>query len=400
MDLLDVVNRYTKKYARRTIISWERVAEVMNADQPTQRSKERWRHEYRKLTDPHYKNRSMRTSTKEPQKSLVTQSMRRAKARGEEITSERDILKSELKNLRTIHDLSYATGLSEMEVLGNIELLRRDGYEISGSKIDGELAYILNRQVETTYHEYKRYYAINKTFKIGLVSDSHIGSRFWQLSHLEAAYDHMKELGVSDVYHAGDVTDGFYKDRISEIYLYGADEQVDEVVKKYPKRDGMTTRFITGNHDETHLRNGGTNIGRAIANQRDDMIYLGHNFAKVWLSESDETRGVDMDLIHPGDGTSYALSYQLQKRINNMSGGEKPKILVTGHYHKYFVMFYRNVIAISLPSFQAQSGWMRGKGIQSDMGYVVLELMVNAHNDIVQCNHQFFPFFTEVKNNY
>jgi predicted phosphodiesterase len=393
--LLEVVDRYTRKTARKTLISWNEVTEAMNALSGESLTRETYRHAWRILKDEKYRKR-YREKVK-----TVDSHLQRSFERGHNVEEAHDILKIELKSLRSMTQLCYATKLDEISVLGHIELLRREGYEISASRVDGEMAYIFNRQVETTYHEYKRYYEINRKFRIGLISDTHIGSRFWQKSHLDAAYDMFAQLGITDVFHVGDVTDGFYKDRMSEIYLYGADEQADEVVEKYPKRPGIITRFITGNHDETHLRNGGTNIGRAIANRRDDMIYLGHNYAKVWLSEgTDEKKGVDIDLIHPGDGTSYALSYQLQKRINNMSGGDKPKILVTGHYHKYFVMFYRNVIAISLPSFQAQSGWMRGKGLQSDMGYVVLELEVNADNDIVHCSHNFYPFFTEKRNNY
>lgn len=396
MELLEAVKRCTSIKAKRKLISWNKVAQLMNAESDIQRTEEQWRHLYRKQTDPNYARRS---STKRGDKiinvSMVNLSMEKTNRKGLDQSTPRDILKNELRNLRTIDQLAYAASLDELEVLGHIELLRHDGYEISGSRLDGKLAYVLNKSVETTFHEYNRYYEVNKTFRIGLVSDTHIGSKFWQKSHLDAAYDHMFIMGVTEVFHAGDITDGFYKDRMSETYLYGADEQVDEVVLKYPKREGMINRFILGNHDATHIRNGGTNIGRAISNRRDDMIYLGQDYAKIWLTDK-----VDLDLIHPGDGTSYALSYQLQKRINNMSGGKKPKILVTGHYHKYFVMFYRNVIAISMPSFQSQSNWMRGKGIESDMGYVVIEGMINEHGDIVQFNHQFFPFFTAKEHDY
>ena len=37
---------------------------------------------------------------------------------------------------------------------------------------------------------------------------------------------------------------------------------------------GITTYFILGNHDETHIRNGGANTGIAIARARPDMKYF------------------------------------------------------------------------------------------------------------------------------
>lgn len=307
----------------------------------------------------------------------------------------REVLIEELKNERTIEELCQITGKTQVEILGTIELLRIEGYEIIQFRMDGKIGYTINKNVQTTYHEFKHYHEACETFRIGLVSDTHICSKFWQETYLKLAYTKMKEMGVKDVYHAGDVTDGFYKDRMEETYAFGADAQTDEVVEKYPEEDEMTTHFITGNHDFTHMRNGGADIGKAIANRRKDMDYLGRDYAKVWL-----TKDVDMDLIHPGDGTAYALSYQLQKRINNMSGGKKPKILITGHYHKYFKMFYRNVIAMSLPSFQAQSNWMRGKAIESDIGFVVVDITVNEDGQIIQFVDHFFPFYIPLKEDY
>jgi len=47
-----------------------------------------------------------------------------------------------------------------------------------------------------------------------------------------------------------------------------------------------------------------------------------------------------LEINHPLDGAAYALSYALQKRIDAMSGGEKPNILFDGHHHiKQFIYF-------------------------------------------------------------
>lgn len=313
----------------------------------------------------------------------------------EKSTDTRALLIGELQKERTINQLCSVTGLTNIELLGNIEQLRLDGYEIIQFRVDNEVGYSINKNVSTTYHEFKHHHEPNQTFRIGVVSDTHICSRFWQKTYLKLAYARMKDMGITDVYHAGDITDGTYKDRMEETYAFGADAQVDEVVEQYPYEPGMTTYLITGNHDYTHMRNGGVDIGRAIANRRPDIKYLGRDYAKVWLTDK-----VDMDLIHPGDGTSYALSYQLQKRINNMSGGTKPKILVSGHYHKFFTMFYRNVWAISAASFQSQSNWMRGKALESDMGYLVLEISVNEDGDLVECAQHYYPFYIPLKEDY
>ncbi len=286
-----------------------------------------------------------------------------------------------------IDQLMKVMKLSRIEVLGHIEELRQKGYAI----IQVAKSYKINKQAETTFDEHKHYHDVDKIIRFGVVSDTHMSSRFFQKTYLEIAYDDFKSRGIDTVYHIGDVTDGHYTNRpasIYEQYAIGYDQQLEDVVKNYPRRDGIKTDFITGNHDATHMMNGGANIGKGIDGKRGDMNYLGHEFAKIWLTEK-----VDMDLIHPRDGSAYALSYHLQRRINNMSGGNKPKILITGHYHKFFMMFYRNVVAISMPSFQAQSSFMRGKGIDSDVGYLILELKVNQNGDVIECHPFYRPFF-------
>ncbi len=277
--------------------------------------------------------------------------------------------------------------MSRIEVFGHIEELRQKGYAI----VQIGKIYKINKQAETTFEEHKHYHDVDQIIRFGVVSDTHTASIFFQKSYLEIAYDDFKSRGIETVYHIGDVSDGHYVNRpasIYELYAIGYDQQLDDVVDNYPSREGIKTKFITGNHDATHMMNGGANIGKGIDGRRDDMDYLGHEFAKIWLTDK-----VDMDLIHPRDGSAYALSYHLQRRINNMSGGNKPKILITGHYHKFFMMFYRNVVAISMPSFQSQSSFMRGKGLDSDVGYMILELKVNKNGDIIECHPFYRPFF-------
>lgn len=307
-----------------------------------------------------------------------------------------EILRSKLKQPHSLSELVTLTGLSDIEVLGYIGLLKNEGIEILDFRIeDGQIGYVLNDKITPKYAEYEHYHDVSQTIRIGIVSDTHICSKFWQPTYLKMAYDHMRSMGITEVYHCGDITDGFYKERMEESYAFGADAQVDEVVKCYPRVEGMKTYFITGNHDYTHIRNGGADVGRSIAQQRDDMVHLGRDYAKIWLTDK-----VDMDIVHPGDGTSYALSYQLQKRINNMSGGKKPKIMISGHYHKNFHMFYRNIHAMTAASFQAQSNWMRGKAIESDIGFVVLDISINANGDIIEFAHKYFPYYVSIVDDY
>lgn len=375
MDINEAVKKATRvSKSGKEVIDWAKVVTLVSPNDYTIVSKFSVRSKWRRMNASHGK------PTKEP--------VDKAK--------QVELLKKKLKDPHSLSDLMGFTRLSNIEVLGYIGQFKNDGDDILDMKMsNGQPGYVRNDKVTTKYTEYEHYHDVSQVIHIGIVSDTHICSKFWQPTYLKMAYDHMKSMGITNVYHCGDITDGFYKDRMEESYAFGADAQVDEVVKRYPVVDGMTTYFITGNHDYTHIRNGGTDVGRMIAQQRKDMIYLGRDYAKIWLTDK-----VDMDIVHPGDGTSYALSYQLQKRINNMSGGRKPKIMISGHYHKNFHMFYRNIHAMTAASFQAQSNWMRGKAIESDIGFVVLDISINANGDIIKFGHTYYPYYVPIADDY
>lgn len=237
----------------------------------------------------------------------------------------------------------------------------------------------------------------SRIIRFGLMGDTQINSKYTQLTHLHRMYDTYASEGIDTVYHTGDIDEGeqMRKGHQYECYNQGVDDHVDEIVANYPARDGIKTRFITGNHDASILKLSGVNIGTMIANRRTDMQYLGQDSAVIQLTDN-----CTLELRHPGDGTAYALSYKLQKMIEAMSGGEKPNILAVGHYHKQEQLFYRNVHAFQTACFQAQTPWMRGKQISAVLGGWLLELRLNCDGGIERIKSEFFPAYTAIKDDY
>lgn len=90
-----------------------------------------------------------------------------------------------------------------------------------------------------------------ETLKFAIMGDTQFGSKYAQITYLHDFYDLCAKEGIKDVYHTGDITDGLKMRPGHEYELYevSADEMRDDVVNNYPKRDGITTHFITGNHD-------------------------------------------------------------------------------------------------------------------------------------------------------
>lgn len=237
-----------------------------------------------------------------------------------------------------------------------------------------------------------------EVIRFGLIGDTHINSKYTQLTHLHKFYDICKAEGITEVYHAGDIDEGEQM-RVGhqyECYTQGADDHVHEIVRVYPKREGIKTFFITGNHDASIVKRCGYDIGHAIAARRDDMIYLGSNEADVNL-----TPNCVLQLRHPWGGTAYSISYKPQKMIDAMSGGTKPGILAIGHYHKAEYIFYRNVHAFQTGCFQSDTPFTRGKAISVHTGGWIITAQVDKRTgELKAVNGTFIPFYKANKDDY
>jgi len=232
-----------------------------------------------------------------------------------------------------------------------------------------------------------------KWAKFAVVGDTHIGSIFDRRDLLSSFYHLCKEEGYTTVYHVGDVTEGekMYAGQEYERYEHGADNIVKRVVNEYPKIGGMTTYFITGNHDLSYWKTMGYDIGKSIALQRKDMVYLGRELATVSLSINN--RKIYIQLFHPKGGTAYAISYHPQKYIESLSGGQKPDIVLMGHYHKAEILpKHRNVLVIQAGTFCEQTSFMKGKYTPAHVGGWLMDIMPTTYH-LSRYKMEFIPYY-------
>lgn len=237
----------------------------------------------------------------------------------------------------------------------------------------------------------------DKIIRFGLHGDTQYNSKFTQITHHHKFYDILQKEGITTCYHTGDIDEGeeMRMGHKYECYNQGVDDHVDEIVKNFPLRTGITTKFITGNHDHSIFKRVGFDIGPVIASQRKDMEYLGMDEAIIML-----TPNCSLKLMHPGDGTAYAISYKIQKQIEAMSGGEKPNIYAVGHYHKADYIFYRNVHAFQTGCFQGDTPFTRAKGISIHLGGWIIEIHVDEEGTITRIKQEFIPFYKAIKEDY
>lgn len=369
--------RKERKHSGVEYIDWQEVCEVMGAEFPEEyNSKERWRSAYRRATSAEWRAQHDRVNERT--------TMKRKGA-----TTLQSQMAVWFKNKRTVEDTCAMFNLEEDEVFAEVTRMRLIGYDVHIWMESGATFLHLLKKVKTDGKTFKMLQR-GREFKIALLSCTHMGHLKHDNEALWTFYKYAHEQGVTDFYHAGDIVDGYYKNRDSSIYeqyAVGFDNQLDDVVKNYPRIDGVTTYFLTGNHDVTHVRNGGANIGKAIDIARDDMVYLGHNFAKVWLTEE-----VDLNLFHPGDGSAYSISLRAQKIIDSASGKRKSKIMGIGHYHKMDWIYWGGVHAFTLPSFIHQTEFMEMKNLKSYVGAYILTIKVDEDGELLTVIPEYVGF--------
>lgn len=211
----------------------------------------------------------------------------------------------------------------------------------------------------------------DNTIKFIALSDTHFGSLYENLDVYKAAVKFAEDEGITDILHAGDVVDGhkIYKGQEFELHQHGWDRQSKWFAQQVPVSETVRVHFIAGNHDTSFKNQAGIEPGEALARLRPDWHFMGNDIANITFRTKSKMK-YDVSLIHPGGGSSYALSYRSQKIVDQWSGGTKPNMLIIGHYHKAeFIPSYRNVAILQAGCGQNQTPFMARQALAAHVGF-------------------------------
>lgn len=258
------------------------------------------------------------------------------------------------KNLSTI---CKELELKDYEVIGLVKLLNEEGF--LADYIDGEIVKLKTPPKINDVYEVPAY---SENLKLCLISDTHLCSKYDRLDILNYIYEKAYKNGVKHILHSGDFTDGRSNrpEHVYELKELSYDGQVDYCVEKYPKEYGINTYVIGGNHDAWWYKSTGSEIVKSIAKQRDDIIYLGQDYADLKLGK------IKIRLYHGKGGNSYAKSYKLQKYMDAIPQNETPQILQTGHIHQSFYMKQDNTHCFQTSCLEDLTPYARSQGFASD----------------------------------
>lgn len=207
-----------------------------------------------------------------------------------------------IKKQKDFEKICKKLELKDYELYGLVEMLKNKGVNISIFNDDGTKKVLYYEKIIIPEDNEIKIETREKLIRLGIVSDTHACCHYQQMSLLNTAYKDFYNRKIKTVLHVGDLSDGDYRNRPDHLYSLfkiGASEQAEYIADMYPRVNSMQTYFLQGSHDDTHIKNGGADIGKMISSVRPDMINLGHGQAFFKIN------GVNIELLHPGGGSCF-----------------------------------------------------------------------------------------------
>lgn len=139
--------------------------------------------------------------------------------------------------------------------------------------------------------------------RIGHITDTHIGSTFFDDHRLYQAFDEFKKEGVDFITHSGDVSEGMSNrpGHIYELSEIGFQKQKDKCVKLFSQWTDTDIYAIDGNHDQWFIKSNGANIVKSIDESLPNFHFLGHDEGDISLKGK-----AVLKLWHGGDGNCFS----------------------------------------------------------------------------------------------
>lgn len=237
--------------------------------------------------------------------------------------------------------------------------------------------------------------------------DFHGGSKAQQITNLLKFIELAYRRGVRHVLVPGDLFAGnqVYRGQLHDLFANGADNQLAVMLHVLPEMPGLKYYVIGGNHDYSFVKANGYNIVAHFAAWRDDVIYLGFDLADIAITDR-----VDVRLWHPSGGVPYAMSYRLQKGLEQMTSDELSKAIETqdnprlrgvaaGHLHVSMTMWQGPIFGVQVGCFEGQTNYLKRKSLFPKIGGYLIEWRVADSGLLQECTPK-WQAFLEIEDDY
>jgi UDP-2,3-diacylglucosamine pyrophosphatase LpxH/biotin operon repressor len=350
-------------------VSFKKLIEMINEQFPNENTNyERIRSIYRKSFDKKYKTWQ---SEKDAHYTISRKNM-----------SYKEVILSKINKKYSISALASLLKITENDLVAEIAKLQFDGYSIALWQENGHRFAQLN--LKNKYEaEPLEFHIKNESdqMKIAIFSDTHIGHKQSKIDYLNHFIHTAYERGVRNILFAGDLVEGHYMairpTSIKELDAIGFDDQIELANNVLPSIKNLNYYMISGNHDGSFTRNAFANPIKTLAKIRKDIYYLGHNFAKIWL-----TNATAISLVHPTDGISQSYDLKMKQHIDRARSEKLARFIFMGHYHKFNHTHYKGIDGFIMPSFIGHSHFMDDKNLASIVGGIIMTINFNKDGEV------------------
>lgn len=305
---------------------------------------------------------------------------------------ESKIVKKTKTNGRTVEELADNLVVTEDEIENAIENLQSNHFIVNNFdgkiKMGKSIPHLPNVIMDDKWEEVE--------YSIGIISDTHLCSKWERLDILEELYDRFDSAGVDVVYLAGNWIEGEASFNESEIHTHGMREQVQYFVDNFPQRHGIKTYVLSGNdHESWYMQKTHINIGEYLEDTarrsgRDDIIDLG--FMERDIEYKQPEGSSTLRVIHAGQGSSAATSIAAQKYVDALGEKERPSIVVIGHYHRLFYSNHRNIHLLQAGCTVELNPFARKNKLVHDIGGCIMHVKQNRQGKFTSVKVEFITF--------
>ena len=300
-------------------------------------------------------------------------------------------LKKRGNNVVTMNTTAYKSNpKSEEDEKVQVTLIRNFGHE----KLIDDLSYEISDNDEN--------------IKMMFISDTRLGSIYEQITILNDLYVKAKQMGVKYVFLTGDVVEGLYSGSKSiyntTLHKNGFTDQAEYVSNMFPRVEGITTYFVTGEHDLSFLKTKEkVDIGTLIANKREDMIYLGPRRKKVtFINDDHKGSNVSIYLQHAKGNVPYTISYKPQQKISSLRNEDKTDILVTSHFGACDSFLRRGVRSYQVPTLVATTDEMKDAStpVYNTIGAWMVNIEKDKKGNLRNTTQMWIPYYDTIIDDY
>lgn len=326
----------------------------------------------------------------------VTKIKRRYMDNTNDIQDPNSHLVSILRNRQyvSLDELSNKMSESKSSILKICNNLRKEGYEII----------YFNDKIKLSFKEILETNSINRNLEdreivFGVASDLHFGSKACQITALNEFCKICQDNDVKYIFSPGDLLAGHnvYPGQLFDIYAHGAAEQEESLLANLP--EGFQWIVIGGNHDYSFIKSSGHNPLSVIQNYRDDIKYVGFDWARIPI-----LKNVDLMMWHPSGGTPYSISYRLQKGVEQIAFNELRDIcdkddkqhtlrfILAGHLHIQLQAMFGPIFGIQSGTFEGTTNYLKRKGLFPSIGGWIIKACLGQDNKFKNFEAKFHLF--------